>query len=218
MKTRPHAVISMILAVSLVLLSGCGPVVITDSDGPEQYGIFPEDKNTEKAQEVFDALFPATLQPEFEDVAYHYRSVDGADAYSFEIELSFQVPDEDVFQRLAREYLAYDLVLPFYADSDYLICFQDSPDLDYESVEKDGGPCQFYACRNLDEHWHFGYSRIHAVLVNQKEHRFYFLALDVFDGGGVNTLTLNRFFTDFNLNPKELEDFIEPYIVEIIPD
>lgn len=198
----------LLLLACMIGLSACSEDQVYETDDLSCYGQFPDDKNAEAAQEQLEHWFPVEIDPRWEKVAYHYKSVDSiADVYSFEIELEFQIPDHNDYLSFQQEMLNRGLSCAFPFVEDATICFFEAPIFLLETPE-----CR--DCKNQPPHYHIGWSTLQSVILNESTQSAYLISLSVYDGGGASTYDYPTFFERFSIDPVKFSEFTEAFRCE----
>ena len=157
-----------------------------------EYGRYIGNNDNQFPTEFINSFFPNCVSDTFTDVKYLYRAKK-YDTYAFEAYLEFRIPDQDLFsQHIAQignvEWKAFAF------DGQYME-YTLSDQLELHS-------------KRMSEDEHNGYvieqAKIGKILYNPFEHRIIYVAIGVFDGGGVTTDYLSAFFDRFKIDPIKL--------------
>ena len=170
----------VLLGTPLIVISA-GHGELYETDDVADYGEFIGNYDNETPAEFIAEFFPDEIQDNFTDVAYHYAAKKD-DTYACECYLEFVIEDKADFLQFMAHYS------PLYEVTESLMDkrFQEYSvsnvlDLDWTRVGKENGyPIQ--------------YARVGKILFSPNEQRCIFLALCVWDGGGVDTNELHYFF------------------------
>lgn len=190
------------ICVGLLLMIGTG-VIVFEAVRPEsyylyevtdtaQYGVYTGTGNDTFVSEYIGSFFPESLKDTFSDVTYSYIAK-SRDTYAFEAYLEFTITDPDEFARhLAQIADAQWQTFPFdgnfmeYTLDDQLDLFISAASTETEVI---------YAIEQ---------AKIGKILCNPQEQRIIYVAIGVYDGGGVDTKELNVFFDRFNIDPTKM--------------
>jgi len=163
----------------------------------------------EKVQgEFMDRFFPEAILPEFENVQYQFRSRT-VDTYGFEAYLEFTFRDADDFEAFIQNNTAGMRKGQFYFNDsyqEYVLVNEDTGNI-YDSILLSDDS---YSDEAGTVHYYINYAGIAKILANPSELRVIYIAVAVFDGGGTDTGFLNAFFSRFDIDPKEYEQYTNP--------
>ncbi|MBO5078640.1 MAG: hypothetical protein J6B67_03025 [Oscillospiraceae bacterium] len=157
------------------------------------YGKYIGNYDNQSAEEFITSFFPQRIETFFSDVKYVYRAKQ-LDSYAYEAFLEFSIEDEALFREYVSNATEYAQLTPFEYDSSFMECnISDFIEFRAYFDADDVGPARY----------HIGYASIGKILINQSENRLIYVAIGVYDGGGVHTAFLREFFTRFNIDPGE---------------
>ncbi len=176
----------LFVLVLIQLLLGYGRVYETNRI--EDYGKIVGNLDNEKPAAFIHSFFPDEIEDCFSDVTYHYKAKKG-DVYAYECYLEFVIEDPKEYAAFVAEYISQDDVLPFAYDMKFreqtisnVLCLNEIPE---------------------DKTYSIGTAELGKILYSDQEQRIIFVALGMFDGGGMTTEELCRFFSRFNIDPWE---------------
>ena len=190
----------VILMPILVLVSG-GALMLYAASKPIEsyyyettsiadYGDYIGNNDNRFAWKFISSFFPQEIQDNFTDITYSYRAED-FDVYGFEAYLEFTIEDQSEFVQHIESIATADQWHPFAFDPDYM---------EYSIVDE----------LELSTHWedgreyeypHIMEAEIGKILYTPKEQKIIYVAIGVYDGGGVTTEFLSVFFERFNIDP-----------------
>lgn len=198
-------IIAMLFVLLLIFpLSSCAiKPIISETTDLSDYGVIigTRYRNTKKwAEADFWQLFPASIDPSFEDVQYHYKAIDGF-SYAYEASLEFTIADSEKYNDFLLSLAPLDGFRVFPYDDSYLeylprknylsLCEPDPKD------EDDGEGTVYYRIRE---------ARIDRVLIQPSEQRVLFFLLRTYDDCQTKTSDLDELFVRFNIDSKEFSD------------
>lgn len=157
------------------------------------YGKYIGNYDNKSAEEFITSFFPKKIESYFSNVKYVYRAKQ-LDSYAYEAFLEFSIEDEALFREYVSNTTENAQLTPFEYDSSFMECnISDFIEFRAYFDADDVGPARY----------HIGYASIGKILINQDENRLIYVAIGVYDGGGVHTAFLREFFTRFNIDPGE---------------
>lgn len=154
------------------------------------YGDYIGNNDNGFAWKYISSFFPQEIQDNFTDITYSYRAED-FDVYGFEAYLEFTIEDQAEFIQHIESIADADQWHPFAFDPDYM---------EYSIVDE----------LELSTHWedgreyeypHIMEAEIGKILYSSAEQKIIYIAIGVYDGGGVTTEFLSVFFERFNIDP-----------------
>lgn len=157
------------------------------------YGHYIGNYDNKTTTELITSFFPDKIEPYFKDVQYEYRAKK-FDTYAFEAYLEFTIEDDLCFS----QYIS-DVTKDFPSAS-----FQYDRQFQIYTVAEDFDLVDSLYTNNSTVR-HISSADIRYIFVGKAENRIIYVALGVYDGGGVNTAFLHRFFTRFNIDPTKYE-------------
>lgn len=167
------------------------------------YGNYVWNYDEEFPAAFINSFFPPEIGEDFQNVTYVYHAR-RLDEFGFEAYLEFTFADEERFEEYYQQISSGREVRPFAFDEAFeeiVVSFEDKPfDFLYiqgEVISKTG-----------ETDYYIGYAGIGKILFNRAEKRIIYVALAVNDGGGTDTGLLDCFFSRFDINPKEYEEYI----------
>lgn len=201
------AVLSLaVLFVPLVLFGFVFESIPTDfiTSDINEYGNYPGVLPKAK-DEYITSFFPDSIKPVFVNPTYRFSSRN-IDTYGFEAYLEFTFDSQEQFEEHLEKSTKGMKKGTFFFDNDYL---------EYVMVNQDTG--YVYDTISLSSnsftddsgmtHYRIDYADIAKILVNPKERRVIYIALAVFDGGGSDTRLLNSYFSRFEIDPIEYQQY-----------
>ena len=192
--------IAVVVIALLLTLTGCfSQLSITEFNSIDDYGKIIGNGSDRRAQEMFDEMFPEKIEAYFNEPVYHYIAHYGADARAFEMDLEFTIEDADTYNGFVAQMTEGKNCEVFPYDKDYLCYTITSPWIFLD----DKTPCRL--CDGRPVHYHIGSADIELMLVQPKTQHIIFVAMGVFDGGGVDTDNLGWFFHRFDIDPLTYE-------------
>ena len=207
-----------LICVIAMMLSACNKKVISyldhwlvessqyETTNIEDYGHFTGNYDNETVNKFVTSFFPKEIESSFENVKYVYRA-EKFDTYAFEAWLEFEVQDENAFQQHINYATKGEELQVFQYDNAYLeYIIADSFQL--VSPHED----DIVSDRNF-----ISYAMIGKILINDAENKIIYVALGVYDGGGVNTDFLREYFTRFDIDPLQYDQGLESEFY-IFPD
>lgn len=151
------------------------------------YGDYIGNADNSFPQDFINSFFPEKIRDSFSDVIYSYRAED-FDAYGFEAYLEFTINDAAEFDRYITSIAAEEDWRVFQFDDNYM-----------EYIISDEITLH---PRSQDETYnHIEEAEIGKILYSEAEQRIIYIALGVYDGGGVTTEFLSVFFERFDIDP-----------------
>lgn len=171
---------------------------------PADYRKIVGNNDNEFPAEFIASFFPEEISPDFSNVTYSYRAENG-DTYGFEAYLEFTVDDPEAFQKHISEIAPLDEWQEFRFDSGYME-YVVSDVFVIHSVKSEATSSGLPVCA-------IQAAQIGRVLYSTEQNRIIYVALGVYDGGGVDTTFLCRFFERFHIDPTEYEKYADsPYV------
>ena len=202
------AIVSIhVFTVASVFIYGTVAVKQYETTSIEDYGEYKGNYDNKTVNKFITSFFPEKIEPTFENVKYVYRAK-RFDAYAFEAWLEFDIQDEDAFQTYVDTVTKGEQLQTFVYDntySEYVIA--DSFEL-HPNAQSDIDPADGYS---------ISYAMIGKILINDEENKIIYIALGVYDGGGVRTDFLREYFTRFNIDPLQYDQGSESEFY-IFPD
>ena len=166
------------------------------------YGKYIGNYDDKRAEKMINLFFPPKIEEYFCDVQYSYKAKQG-DACAFEAYLEFVIEDPLQYEAFVEEYTAdlkgniflEDTSFTEYVYYDYFSSFvpigeEDNPYCDYRNISS---------------------AEIGKILCCDEEQRIIFVAMQVYDGGMVDTQYLNVYFDRFEIKPKNYDRSRTPY-------
>ena len=192
-KLRKYAVFITVILFALSM-TACS-YSVTEFNSLKDYGVITGHGAGHRAREMFAEIFPKQIEEFFSEANYHYKSVNGADARSYEISLEIMIEDSAAFRNYIQNISAGKQQSVFLYDETYCCYSISTPWIRLDSKT----PCD--NCEGEPIHYHIDSADIEMILVQPDTHRIIFVAMGVFDGGGVSTADLHWFFDRFNIDP-----------------
>lgn len=171
------------------------PPKYTEKTAASDYGHYDGTGADGFVTQYIQSFFPAEIEENFSDVKYSYKA-ENTDTYGFEAYLEFTIEDETEFQAYISNITSEGNWKDFiYAPGYKEYCIEDVIDLDID--ETDDPSSLFYR--------QIVYAKIRKILYSPEEQRIIYVAIGVYDGGGIGTNYLNVFFDRFQIDPVEYE-------------
>lgn len=190
-------IILFIVAFNTVVLLICGiwfvaelrkPIEYYECNDISEYGNYVGNINNRTPREFIQSFFPEEISDDFQNVIYSYRA-ENLDTYGFEAYLEFKIPDKTAFDSYVSSIAPAEEWAEFYFDSTFAV-HDIANELDITPREiSDGG---------MD--YSIEYAKIGRVLISESEQTVIYVAIGVYDGGGVCTSYLSQFFSRFNID------------------
>ncbi len=171
----------------------------------EDYGQYTGNYDNKTVEKFINSFFPEEIEQSFENVNYVYRAKK-FDAYAFEAWLEFNIQDENAFQTYVDTITNGEQLQAFAYDntySEYVIA--DSFEL-HPNAKTDEDPSDGYSIQ---------YAMIGKILINDEKNEIIYIALGVYDGGGVHTDYLREYFTRFNIDPRQYDEITDDPFVSV---
>lgn len=161
-------------------------------------------------EQYIQSFFPKEIEESFSNVKYSYKA-ENTDTYGFEAYLEFKIEDKMEFQTLISEIAGEE----HWKDSAHApgykeYCIEDVFKLDFD--ETDDPSSIFYR--------QIVYAKIRKILYSPKDQTIIYVAMGVYDGGGIGTNYFNVFFERFQIDPVEYEqtassgEGVDPFGIE----
>ena len=183
---------AVIIAVPLYLIFRPAPVYETNDIA--DYGVVKGNYDNDTPKEFTASFFPEKIESYFSDVTYHYKAKEG-DTYAYEMQLEFVIKDTDKYTAFLSETIGDAVCEPFRFDSDYQAYYV----ANYLMLSR------LYEDKLVDPEenpLYIDYAKVGLMLFSEKEQRFVFAALGMYDGGGANVEELGFFFDRFEIDPQ----------------
>lgn len=187
--------------VLVLALSSCDyflyrPASVYETNDTADYGIIKGNYDNGLPKLFVSSFFPQKIEEYFSDVTYHYKAKKG-DTYAYEMYLEFVIQDTDKYTAFLSAAIEDKVCEPFYFDSDYQACYV----ADYLTLHPSSDENRPLCIEN---------AKIGLLLFSEVEQRCIYVALGVYDGGGVNVEELGFFFNRFGIEPLEYEERTTP--------
>lgn len=181
--------------IALLLLMLFIPPKYTERTAITDYGYYDGTGADRFTNQYIQSFFPKEIEDYFSDVKYSYKA-ENTDTYGFEAFLEFSIEDETKFQEYIAEITCDENWQDFtYASGYKEYCIENVFDLDID--ETDDPTSIFYR--------QIVYAKVRKILYSAEEQRIIYVAIGVYDGGGIGTNYLNVFFERFQIKPIEYE-------------
>ena len=155
------------------------------------YGSYIGNNDNGFALQFISSFFPQEILDDFTDITYSYRAED-FDVYGFEAYLEFTIEDKSEFIRHVESIADADAWHPFVFDEGYMeYSLVDELEL---STHRDDGSAYEYP--------HIMEAEIGKIFYSPQEQKIIYVAIGVYDGGGVTTEFLSVYFERFDIDPK----------------
>lgn len=198
-------VVVNILLIIAILAHGTILVKHHETTNIEDYGEYIGNYDNKTVDKFINSFFPEKIEQSFENVNYVYRAKK-FDTYAFEAWLEFKIEDENTFQTYVDNVTNGEQLQAFAYDntySEYVIA--DSFKL-HPNAKTDVDPSDGYSIQ---------YAMIGKILINDENNEIIYIALGVYDGGGVHTDYLREYFTRFNIDPIQYDEITSDAFVSV---
>lgn len=204
------AIVACWLVLYILLTSGIlayGTIFVKhyETTSISDYGQYTGNYDNKTVEKFINSFFPEEIEQSFENVNYVYRAKK-FDAYAFEAWLEFNIQDENAFQTYVDTVTNGEQLQVFAYDntySEYVIA--DSFEL-HPNAKTDNDPSDGYSIE---------YAMIGKILINYDKNEIIYIALGVYDGGGVHTDFLREYFTRFNIDPIQYDEITTDAFVSV---
>ena len=179
----------LIIVATLLILFLAGRNPVYETNDIHDYGIVKGNYDNDTPKEFVFSFFPVRIEDHFNDVQYHYKAIKG-DTYAYEMSLEFTIVDKQQYSELKAKTTNNTACKQFeYAPEYQVFCVDDLLKIGgREKNDRITAPIIHQA-------------QIGLVLFSDSEQRIVYVAMGVYDGGGVTTDDLNCFFDRFHVNP-----------------
>lgn len=180
----------MILVLTLILMITI-PTKYTTTTDISDYGIYGGTCSDSFVSSYINSFFPDKIAPSFSNIRYSYKA-ENTDSYGFEAYLEFQIEDKALFE----EYISTVKQDRNFQTSSFCSGFQEcnienALVLDLDDDTDSAGI--FYM--QID------FAKIRKILYSPETQTIIYVAIGVYDGGGIGTNYLNAFFDRFQIDP-----------------
>ena len=178
---------------ALVLFAASKPIesFYYETTSIADYGDYIGNNDNGFAWKYISSFFPQEIQDNFTDITYSYRAED-FDVYGFEAYLEFTIEDQAEFIQHIEAIAAADQWYPFAFDPTYME-YSIADELELSTHWEDGREYEYP---------HIMEAEIGKILYSSAEQKIIYIAIGVYDGGGVTTEFLSVFFERFNIDPE----------------
>lgn len=185
----------ILVVIALFFLMLFIPPKYTERTAISDYGNYDGTAVDSFTTQYIQSFFPREIEDYFSDVKYSYK-VENTDTYGFEAFLEFTIENETEFQTYISEITSDENWQDFsYAPGYKEYSIENVLELDIDAVDD---PSSVFYRQIL-------YAKIRKVLYSPEEQRIIYVAIGVYDGGGIGTNYLNVFFDRFQIDPVEYE-------------
>lgn len=175
----------------LAVTAGIGLKILTSDIGSvyetndlAEYGNIVGNYDNEQPKEFIFSFFPEAIDEQFADVCYHYKAIKG-DTYAYEAWLEFTIPDKTQFASYVNEIKYRKEAAPYMRDEIYT-----------EHIFSD----ELYLTQDDGKFW-IQYAELGKILVSENTQKIIYVAIGVYDGGGVTTEQLSYYWDYFCIEP-----------------
>lgn len=158
-----------------------------------EYGNYSGTSASRFTDQYISSFFPEEIQPCFSNITYSYKA-ENTDTYGFEAYLEFTIEDESQFNEYIAEITRDREWQDFAFDTDFRECNIENV-FDLNTDHTDDPTSVFYR--------QILYSKVRKILFSPETHTVIYVAIGVYDGGGIGTNYLNTFFERFQIDPVE---------------
>ncbi len=169
------------------------------TEDPAEYRDFALTRCYNRAMLFTSTFLPEEIPGDAANVVYSYRAED-LDAYGYEVYLEFTLEDPVEFEAHMTAAAPEGAWHTFSQDSRFLE-YSIAQELSLRTLDTREG--KSYA------HPYIESASIGKVLCNPEDQCFIYVALEVFDGGGVNTEFLCRYFERFDIDPVNIATHLD---------
>lgn len=168
------------------------PTTYTETTNIEDYGNYSGTGFDSFTRQYISSFFPEAIDASFSNVGYSYKA-ENLDTYGFEAYLEFTIEDKQQFNEYVAALAGMGEWAEFPFDPGFMECrIEDVLWLDDEVEDQES----IY-------HHQIMRAKIRKILYSPETQTIIYVALGVYDGGGVGTNYLNTFFNRFDLDPLE---------------
>ena len=196
MKKKRYVLWIIVAVIALFVCILLRPTQFYQTTDISDYGHITGNCDNRTPSAYISAFFPEDISEEYVDVVYSYRA-ENADTYGYEAYLEFRIEDPKVFAEFINSVAPNTEWTVFAFDADYMeYCIDDELHLSEARWSQEA------------EAYYYGieYAKIGKVLYSEQNQSVIFVAIGVYDGGGVNTLFLSAFFDRFHIDPAQYSD------------
>ena len=192
--------ICILVVIALFFLILFIPPKYTVRTAISDYGIYDGTGVDSFTTQYIQSIFPEKIEDYFSDVKYSYKA-ENTDTYGFEAYLEFTIKDKTEFQTYISKITDVKNWQDFaYAPGYKEYSIENVLELDIDAVDD---PSSIFYRQIL-------YAKIRKILYSPEEQRIIYVAIGVYDGGGIGTNYLNVFFERFQIDPIEYEQTASP--------
>lgn len=185
----------ILVVIILFLLVLFIPPKYTERTAISDYGRYDGTGSDKFTKQYIQSFFPKKIEDFFSDVKYTYKA-ENTDTYGFEAFLEFTIEDEEKLQAYLSEIADDEKWEDFaYASGYKEYSIENVLDLDIDDTDD---PSSIFYRQIV-------YAKIRKVLYSPEENRIIYVAIGVYDGGGIGTNYFNKFFERFQIDPVEYE-------------
>lgn len=187
------------IAIVALVITVIAPIKYTETTDIADYGTYTGTYADSFTQAYIDSFFPEQISTSFTSVKYSYKAKE-FDTYAFEAYLEFTIEDVTEFNNFIQSIASADEWKPFPFDEGFMeynienvldISVRDPEEFPYHPIE----------C-----------AKIRKILCSTETQTVIYVAIGVYDGGGVGTDYLCVFFERFGIDPVEYEQTADsPY-------
>lgn len=162
------------------------PIEYYETNDINEYGIYLGNRNNHVPAEFISSFFPEHIEEYYSEISYSYRA-ENCDTYGFEAYLEFTIEDDELFSQHTKAATGNLSCYPFQYDSDY-VEYVVSNKLQLNTIDYSG---EVY----IEQ------ASIGLILLSPENHKIVYIAIGVYDGGGVTVDSLCSFFERFTIDP-----------------
>lgn len=190
-------IITLLAPVLFFLFQAFSPSSYYETTNIADYGNYKGNNDNKSVREFINSFFPEEISSDFENPKYIYRAKK-FDAYAFEAYLEFTISDENTFQHYLKNVTNNAPLEKFEYDKDFFeYVIADELTISMSPSEQKQETPGDYAIQ---------YAKIGKILFNEATNTVIYIALGVYDGGGVRTDYLCEYFTRFQIDPVEYDE------------
>ena len=194
----------VVIGVFMCLFGSIRPAKHTEITDIENYGVYTGTNDDAFTQRFINSFFPMEIAPSMEVLKYTYRA-ENLDTYGFEAYLEIRIDDPALFENHIQSIAPAEKWVQFGFSDEYMeYSIENMLDISIRSPE-DWAQRPYHPIEC---------ARIRKVLYSAKSQTIIYVAIGVYDGGGVGTNYLHTFFDRFNIDPVIYEENANsPYMV-----
>ena len=185
-------IVGILVIIGTVLISSLTPTKYYESTDVADYGNYIGNNDASFPETFIDSFFPEEIKDSFSEITYSYRAED-ADAYGFEAYLEFTIKDTEEFEQH---------ILSICGTSEWQQFRYDEAYVEYSIADTIKiTPCGTVIGEIALTDNYIEYAKIGKILCSPSEQKMIYVAIGVYDGGGVTTSYLCKYFERFDIDP-----------------